>query len=281
MVDYHGQATSLIGNRESQQDDYLIDNNVFGDKSYALYAVFDGHGKDGAKASKGAKKRLKELISRRKEAFIKDPRTTLHNLFQDIGELLEEDVQMDLYMSGTTAVVVVLNEIEIWVANLGDCRAILGRTLKKEASTSYKCVVLTRDHTCSDIEERNRVEKLGARVAVSPDHNAPDAPFRLYKGTLPYPGLVMTRAFGDVSAKKVGLIWEPEIFHYKITADDKALILATDGVWDALPNEKVIQIACKYSNEAEASENLANKSLKYLGKKQIDDNVTNIVIFLK
>jgi serine/threonine protein phosphatase PrpC len=44
------------------------------------------------------------------------------------------------------------------------------------------------------------------------------------------PGLAMSRAFGDYCVKDHGVISTPEVTQRRITARDKFVILATDGV---------------------------------------------------
>ena len=46
------------------------------------------------------------------------------------------------------------------------------------------------------------------------------------------PGLAMSRAFGDYCVKDYGVISAPEVTQRRITARDKFVILATDGVRD-------------------------------------------------
>jgi serine/threonine protein phosphatase PrpC len=48
------------------------------------------------------------------------------------------------------------------------------------------------------------------------------------------------RSIGDDVASKVGCTAEPEVTHFSLTPKvDRFLVLASDGVWDALSNDKV------------------------------------------
>jgi serine/threonine protein phosphatase PrpC len=47
----------------------------------------------------------------------------------------------------------------------------------------------------------------------------------------------MTRSFGDGTAARVGVIAEPEMSEVSLTKEDKVIILASDGVWEFLPND--------------------------------------------
>jgi serine/threonine protein phosphatase PrpC len=53
------------------------------------------------------------------------------------------------------------------------------------------------------------------------------------------PGLAMTRSMGDKVGAHAGVIAEPEIMEFTITADDRFIVVASDGVWEYLSNEDV------------------------------------------
>lgn len=39
---------------------------------------------------------------------------------------------------------------------------------------------------------------------------------------------------------------EPEVFHYKLEASDRFIVLASDGLWDMLSNNEVVQLVVAY-----------------------------------
>lgn len=45
-----------------------------------------------------------------------------------------------------------------------------------------------------------------------------------------YPGLAMSRAFGDFILKDFGVIAIPDIFYHPLTSNDQFIVLASDGV---------------------------------------------------
>lgn len=50
----------------------------------------------------------------------------------------------------------------------------------------------------------------------------------------------MTRSIGDLVAGSVGVTAEPEIQVFNcMTKMDKALVIASDGIWDRLSNQEV------------------------------------------
>jgi len=85
-------------------------------------------------------------------------------------------------------------------------------------------------------------------------------PVRVWLQDEDVPGLAMTRSIGDGIAKDIGVTAEPEIKSYFITDEDKFLLVASDGIWEYISNDKVnitlyyflikcINIGYKYSTK--------------------------------
>ena len=60
-----------------------------------------------------------------------------------------------------------------------------------------------------------------------------------FKSIYNYPGLSVSRALGDLEAKKCGVISEPHISEYKLNHNSKFMLICSDGVWKYLENEYV------------------------------------------
>lgn len=52
----------------------------------------------------------------------------------------------------------------------------------------------------------------------------------------------MSRSIGDHELQKSGVIADPEFTEHEISANEKILIIASDGVWEYLTNEDVLNI---------------------------------------
>ena len=98
------------------------------------------------------------------------------------------------------------------------------------------------------------------------------------------PGLAMTRSFGDHCAAEVGCIADPEILELNLTEHDKFIVVASDGVWEFLSNDEVINIVKPHYlvNSAEkAAEALIREALKkWKQEENVVDDITCIIIFL-
>jgi serine/threonine protein phosphatase PrpC len=95
---------------------------------------------------------------------------------------------------------------------------------------------MTRDHKPNLPEERARIELSGGVVRTMNLDNS----VRVFVKDRYYPGLSMSRALGDQLSAEIGVSCEPEITTYDITDVDRFLIIASDGVWEFMTNEDVV-----------------------------------------
>ncbi|KAJ3209920.1 hypothetical protein HDU67_005812 [Dinochytrium kinnereticum] len=273
-----------IGRRTVQQDEYLIVDDLFvGEPRAKLFAVFDGHGSDGGKASGYVKKIFPEVLRSVKNEFMRDPAEAMKSTYSTVNSMLTDNSAIDTYMSGTTAVVLILLEDEdrAVIANVGDSRILLGRIEESSKGSRWQAHQLTTsDHTCSNPVELDRVKSSGARIEQLQIGESKDGPLRIFKGTLPYPGLVVTRSLGDAVAGRLGVLCEPEVTVSTINSNDRFFVLGSDGLWDGIDSADVVSLVGKHKNPQKASNALTESALAGMDARNLDDNITNIVIFL-
>ena len=96
----------------------------------------------------------------------------------------------------------------------------------------------------------------------------------------------VSRSFGDLDATPY-ITHIPEINKYKISMNDKFIVLGCDGLWDVLQNFEVVNYILSFTtmenNKLKIIDNRINiaKSLsEYAIKKGTLDNVTVIILFL-
>ncbi|KAI9204149.1 phosphatase 2C-like domain-containing protein [Polychytrium aggregatum] len=272
-----GTSTDL-GRRPYQQDDFLICHTFPNYPHMALFAVFDGHGSEGGKSSAFVKKVLPEVMCAIPyESFLRDPAQALKSIFSECHERLTGNQAIDTYMSGTTALVALVDTstAKIYIAHVGDSKAIL----VQHVDNVWKGIQLTTDHTCETKPELDRVTTSGARVEQLYINEQKEGPLRIFKGTLPYPGLVVTRSLGDAVASRLGVVSEPEVICTQISQHDHFLVLGTDGVFDGLTIAEAVAIIKNHHKDPQkASEAITKESLIGMDRNQMDDNTTNIVI---
>ena len=93
--------------------------------------------------------------------------------------------------------------------------------------------------------------------------------------------MVVSRSLGDEVARRLGVISKPDISIMDVDDKLKFFVLATDGVWDGLSNEEVVEIVYANMDDPQrASEQVTQGSLDGMDKLQIDDNTTNVCVVL-
>ena len=95
--------------------------------------------------------------------------------------------------------------------------------------------------------EKKRIIENGGRVEkYIQEDGTSNGPERVWVQDEMYPGLAMSRSIGDFIASSVGVIPNPEIIEYNINNSSKYMIIASDGLWQFMSNEKVMNIANQY-----------------------------------
>lgn len=128
----------------------------------------------------------------------------------------------------------------------------------------------------------NRNLSAGEKVLGEEIDESGDPP-RVFSPHGDYPGLSLTRAFGDkvISEEKVGINAEPEILTRELTPDDKIIFLASDGVWEFLTNQKVIDMCIKNGDPLKACRKIAQKSYElWMKNDSRSDDISMICIFV-
>ena len=86
----------------------------------------------------------------------------------------------------------------------------------------------------------------------------------------------MTRSFGDEVASRVGVTAEPEILELDLCKEDKFIVLASDGVWEFLTNDKIANIVAPFfevKNAEKAAEAVVRES--YLRWKKEEEGIVD------
>ncbi|KAJ0392435.1 hypothetical protein P43SY_006501 [Pythium insidiosum] len=177
---------------------------------------------------------------------------------------------------GSTAVAVWIigqkaSALALYVANLGDSRAVLCR--------DGKALALTRDHKPSLPDERLRILKAGGFVGefhgVARVFSAAGAGLAIDRQQSTY--LAVSRALGDRSLKAPTpcVSAEPEIKRIPVLRDDLLIVMATDGVWDVMTNQEAVVIAMQTFGDPTSG---AAAIVREAYRRGSHDNITATVI---
>ncbi|CAA2969512.1 probable phosphatase 2C 9 [Olea europaea subsp. europaea] len=171
-----------------------------------LFAIYDGHLGDSVPAYL-----QRHLFSNilKEDDFWSDPNTSIAKAYERTDQEILSHTP-DLGRGGSTAVTAILvNSQHLWVANVGDSRAVLS---KKGQATQ-----MSVDHEPNT--ERGSIENRGGFVSNMPGDVA------RVDGQL-----AVSRAFGDKNLK-THLRSDPDITDAPIDGYTELLILASDGLW--------------------------------------------------
>eukprot|EP00811_Abedinium_folium_P032332 NODE_5386_length_1776_cov_6.382656.p1 GENE.NODE_5386_length_1776_cov_6.382656~~NODE_5386_length_1776_cov_6.382656.p1 ORF type:complete len:389 (-),score=61.56 NODE_5386_length_1776_cov_6.382656:536-1702(-) len=249
---------------------------------FNLYAVFDGHGRDGHHVSDFVKEFVPKLILRDERFPNGELKQLLIDVFvqtQAIVETADSWRKLQAKNSGTT-VTVVLHDNEnhkLWVAHCGDSSAVLGH---RAADQSYKATAITRDHKPNLPDERKRIENAGGVVLFDGFVN-----YRVFMKNQRRPGLNLSRCLDDLTGhQKCGLSCIPEVAEHNIQRDDM-LLICSDGVWEFMtPDEAVEFVMCNHSFKTaqEAADIVAKEAWDRWIREdgQVVDDITVLVVFL-
>ncbi|KAL6615591.1 hypothetical protein ACP70R_037861 [Stipagrostis hirtigluma subsp. patula] len=243
--------SSLRGRRASMEDFYDIKSSKINDKQINFFGVFDGHG--GTRAAEYLKEHLFENLLKH-PAFITDTKSAISETYKKTDSDFLDAESNSQREDGSTASTAVFVGNHLYVANVGDSRAVI--------SKAGKAIALSDDHKPNRSDEQKRIEDAGGSVTWS--------------GTWRVGGiLAMSRAFGNRLLKfKQFIVADPEIQDQEIDGESEFLILASDGLWDVVPNEHAVA----FVKEEDGPEAAARKLTEIAFRRGSTDNITCIVV---
>ncbi|XP_042422574.1 probable protein phosphatase 2C 33 [Zingiber officinale] len=250
------------------EDYFLVRPDCFrvpGDATslFSVFAIFDGH--NGASAAVFAKEHLLDHVMSvipqgisREEWLEALPRALVAGFVK-----ADTDFQRKGETSGTTATLVVIDGWTVTVASVGDSRCILD-------SQDGVVSLLTVDHRLEEnVEERERVTASGGEVGrLNLCGGKEVGPLRCWPG-----GLCLSRSIGDTDVGEF-IVPIPHVKQVKLSAAGGRLIIASDGIWDALPSELAAK-ACRGLPAELAAKLVVKEALRKSGLK---DDTTCLVV---
>ncbi|KAL3535710.1 hypothetical protein ACH5RR_004171 [Cinchona calisaya] len=275
---------------KANQDSFCIHTPFGTSPDDHFFGVFDGHGEFGAQCSQFVKRKLCENLLRNSKFHV-DAVEACHGAFSTTNSQLHADA-LDDSMSGTTAITVLVRGTTIYVANSGDSRAVIA----ERRGEDIVAVDLSIDQTPFRADELERVKLCGARVLTldqieglkNPDvqcwgtEEGDDGdPPRLWVQHGMYPGTAFTRSIGDSIAETIGVVANPEIVVLELTPSNPFFVLASDGVFEFLSSQSVVDMIVKHKDPRDACAAIVAESYRlWLQYETRTDDITVIVVQL-
>lgn len=231
--------------------------------SFSVFAIFDGH--NGISAAIFAKENLLDNVlsaipqeSSREEWLQALPRAL-------VAGFVKTDIEFQRKgeTSGTTVTFVVIDDWTITVASVGDSRCILD-------TQGGVVSLLTVDHRLEEnVEERERVTASGGEVGRLNVYGGNEVgPLRCWPG-----GLCLSRSIGDTDVGEF-IVPIPHVKQVKISNAGGRLIIASDGIWDALSSDMAAK-SCRGLPAELAAKLVVKEALRSRGLK---DDTTCLVV---
>ncbi|XP_042006457.1 probable protein phosphatase 2C 63 [Salvia splendens] len=303
-----GEFSIAVAQANSNLEDQ---SQVFTSPSATYVGVYDGHG--GPEASRFVNHHLflhLQKFSTEQGGLSTDVIKRAFNAAEeDFTRLVKISLPTNPKIAsvGSCCLVGAISDGKLYVANLGDSRAVLGRR-GFDGENNFVSERLSTDHNVSSQDVRREVE------ALHPD----DSPVVVYcRGVWRIKGIIqVSRSIGDVYLKKPEfyrdpifqqygnyvptkrplMSAEPSIVTRKLRQEDKFVIFASDGLWEQLSDDGAVQIVSKYPRAGIAKRLVAaaiqeaakKREVRYKDIKKIErgirrhfhDDITVIVIYL-
>mmetsp|Transcript_10660 Transcript_10660/g.19234 ORF Transcript_10660/g.19234 Transcript_10660/m.19234 type:complete len:493 (+) Transcript_10660:147-1625(+) len=288
--------------RKENQDSFCAHAPFCGDELQMFFAVFDGHGQDGRKVSHCARDTTPVTLAEiyKKTGFGHTPvesepeprRSEINKARFDAmkaafqaGEdaCLPEELQINHQFSGSTGVCAWLLGADLYVAWVGDSRCILGRKEQQvNGKDKYKTFDMTYDQIPTRADEKKRVRGAGGRIARWRRNLGP---LRVWLPDDWIPGLAMTRSIGDTVLNPYGGAAVPEMTYLRLSEKDSFLIVASDGVWEFMPSQEVVDFVGRLRRQGvspdEAADMLVAEAVKRWRRNEVVvDDTTVVIVYL-
>lgn len=258
---------SKKGERPSNEDSHNIIlgmNNPSDDVAKVnYYAVYDGHG--GKFVSNFLSENLPHCFMDKKVKYPLDVEY-VKKVYDKVQSILFTKHENEATECGSTCLVVCHFQDEgkdfLNIMNTGDSRCVMCR--------NNLAIPLTKDHKPDWPDETARITKLGGKI-------------RKDGSTYRINDLSVSRAFGDKESCKY-VTHCPDIYKYKLTKNDRFIVVACDGLWDVLSSQEVVNFVLRNCYDSDMKRinknvNIASNLADLAIKKDCGDNVTCIVVF--
>mmetsp|Transcript_27637 Transcript_27637/g.49875 ORF Transcript_27637/g.49875 Transcript_27637/m.49875 type:complete len:157 (-) Transcript_27637:2842-3312(-) len=136
---------------------------------------------------------------------------------------------------------------------------------------------LTEDHKPTRPDEKLRIEKHNGEVRKLEN----DLIHRLFLKGKNFPGIAVSRAFGDTVAASAGLSCEPEVGVVDLTEEDCFVMIASDGIWEFMDEQDILKELDANSKDTRAAALVESSWQRWLLHEDSTDDMTVLLLALK
>ncbi|XP_037496702.1 probable protein phosphatase 2C 8 isoform X3 [Jatropha curcas] len=240
------------GSRHTMEDAWVVLPDASLDSPGTLrcahFAIYDGHG--GRLAAEYAQKHLHTNVLSaglpRELKDVKAAKKAILDGFRRTDESLLNKSAAGGWQDGATAVCVWVLGQTVFIANIGDAKAVLARSSEAGGSqndpdcrSTLKAIVLTREHKAIYPQERARIQK-------------------------------------------VGVVATPDIHSFDLTDREHFIILGCDGLWGVFGPNDAVEFVQRLLKEGLTATAVSRRLIREaVIERRCKDNCTAIVIVFK
>ncbi|KAL4633134.1 hypothetical protein ACB092_04G099800, partial [Castanea dentata] len=256
FFEIEADAAEDKGSRHTMEDTSVVLLDATADSPTNLrcahFAIYDGHG--GRLAAEYAQRHLHANVLSaglpRELGFLLDFSPDLG--FRKTDEYLLQESASGGWQDGATAVCVWVLGETVFVANVGDAKAVVARSS-------------TVDGLQNQSDGESQLKAIAGGTVSS-------------NGRL-QGRLEVSRAFGDRQFKKVGVVATPEIHSFDLTNREHFIILGCDGLWGVFGPSDAVDFVHKLLKEGLPVTTVSRRLVKEaVRERRCKDNCTAIVI---
>lgn len=276
-----GMASFCMKGRHKGQ--FIINDYVLYYDPFCSFAVMtQGNGPAGVQISNCVSKFLYKLILEHPLVHI-HPLKALQEAFKKMKLMLKKksfksDYRIDTRVSGCTALTALRLRDKILVSYVGDILIFIGK--KSKSNQLYVPMPLTKPHLPKREDEKKRIYENGGEVRCG----VLDQVERIYVRGRVYPGLRVSRSFGNDYASIIGVRSEPEHFSYTIDpATDAFILICSPSLLEFVDIRDIINIYSSFNSKTVkiATDLVANKIRSVaIQSEDIQDDVTFLVMYI-
>lgn len=257
-AEYHVHGTN---GKTQAKDAFVLIQNFSQVENQYLYGVFEGQGIAGAKIAHSIKRTFPATfnnIAETNKKFIEGKdKDKINKVFSEVNSDMKNQIFKKSFTmihsqiritesfkpseSGSTALLSTLSQNTLSIAQAGPSRAYI---ITETNTGSFTPIQISPDHLPLNEKESTRIDTWGhAEIRPARDDNGDfNGETKIWAENQCQPGVETTRCLGLIEGQRLGIIYEPEVNDYTLTAADRAIVIVTSGVWKRVTDMEIANL---------------------------------------
>ncbi|XP_001356903.2 protein phosphatase 1F [Drosophila pseudoobscura] len=261
-------TSAAVKNKPRKMEDRHVCLDRFGaiyelrNRDCRFFGVFDGH--SGSLSASYVRSQLPQLLADQLRQADQQTETQSSDFYRNAFEaaFLQADERFiqKRITSGTTCVCALINRDQLYIAWVGDSKALLvGKRTQLQ---------LVKPHKPESPDERKRIEAAGGTVLHA-------------QGQWRVNGILnVARSIGDYCLETV--IAEPDFVDVHLNEAHDFLVLGTDGLWDHVPETFIIDTVYEcLADPTTKLDDIPKLLIEAAKERDSQDNITAVIVLLK